>query len=276
MATINWTGGTSTDIGDGSNYSGSAFPATGDTLVWKSATTYNPASGTATNAITNLVVTDGATSTNGGGSIGAGAAWGNITGYCQLANRANHSINSSGTVTKLQAEMPNNATVTLVTGTFTTVLATNVTVEVVAAAIVVNILFTGATINAAINGTAITLLQGTGTANLTSRNATTCKVGRGSQVTLKGTATIVTTGDFHQSTLTMQSSGTLPTSTLTAGISLFAGSLLTFVGNPNATAAGGTVVVYPGANVNDAVPGCVVTVTKLTAGPSNIGAPPGP
>lgn len=272
MANIKWGGTVSTDIGDGNNWDGLAFPAVGDSAIWDRSTPYPPGSGTATNAVTNLIISDGATSaqSTGGsmGSTGGSPSWGNITGYCQIANRANHWIKSSGTIAKLQLEMPNNATAYIVSGTVTTTLATNVTVEIVAAAVTTNVLITGATVNAAINGTAITLLQGTGKVNTTSRNITACKTGAGSVVTLKGTAIIVTTGDFQQSILVMQSSGTLPTSTLVAGISLFTGSTLTFVGNPNSTAAGGTVVVYPGAQVVDSVPGCTVTVTKLTAGPT--------
>lgn len=274
MATVVWAGTTSTDIGDGSNWVGAAFPGTGDTALWNTVTPFAMASGTATNAITNLVITDGA-GTQGMGTSGGTCSWGNVTGYMQIGNRAaGHWITSSGTIAQLKLEMPNAATAYLITGTVTTAIGTNVTVSVAAAATLTNALSTNTTWNVAIKGTAITLWQGTGFVNTTSRNITTCKAGPGSIITLAGTSIIATAADFYSSTLVFQSSGTLPTSTLIAGINLFKGSLLTVAGNPNATAAGGTVVVYPGANVIDTVPGCSLTVTKIMAGPSAGGTVP--
>lgn len=271
MADIVWGGTVSTDVGDATNWVGGVRPTTSDNAVWNSKTPFAMASGTMNAGVTDFIVTDGT------GTLSCGTAGGTftlkaVTGKILISNRAPaHWINANGvTVALTRIESPVSATIYLQAGTFTTVQATNVTIEIVAAAIVVNVIFTGATINAAINGTGITLAQGTGFINSTSRNIATCKVGRNSTVALMGTANITSTGDFQQSTLVFQSSATVITSTIVTGISLFSGSLMTFVGNPNSTAGGGgAVVVYPGAGINMFVPGCTVSLAQIAAGPTS-------
>lgn len=270
MATVTWLGGTSTDISNTANWSGGAFPGTGDTALWAGNTTYAMASGTAPNAITNLIVAAAVTQSMGTSS--GTCTWHGITGYAELGNRAENWFACDATTVQLNVSMPNNATCHLTTGTTTTCIATSTTVDVGSSAVVTYALGTGATYIFASSATAVTyMLCASTVVKTTSRSITSGSYSDGSVVTLMGTAIIGTTGthtSFSRSTLVHQSSGTLPTSTLDNGINILPGSLMTPQGNPNGVAQGGTVVQFPGGTVMTSANGVSMNVSTLSAGPA--------
>lgn len=265
MATVTWLGGTSGDISVGANWSGGSFPGTGDTALWNANATNPPSSGTAANAVTNLVITDAVTQSMGTAS--SAPVWKDISGYTKIANRAPanwFSCSGSTVAGPVNLETPSGSTNYLTAGTITTVIGNNNRVDIGASCIVTNAKSNGAEWIVATNGTAITNFKGTARATLTTRNITSGYFDAGSVVTLKGSAIIATAGEFSGATLVHQSSGTL------SGIELRSMSTLTCVGNPNATAAAGTVIIWSGSRVLDVAPGCIMTYTASYVGPNTI------
>lgn len=264
MADVIWNGATDGVVTTNGNYVGGSAPGPGDSVYATIAPTSPMSSGTFP-ALVNFVVTE-AYGVNPIGSAASPIGFGNVT-TMRLAHRGPSYLNSSGTVTTTNFEMPNGATVTLVAGTYTTITATNVTVEAGASAIITNGQSIGAVWNVATNGTAITSWIGTGKITSTSRNITTLTLdGPTALAVTKGTTAITTSNVIAGSMLNHQSSGTLGTTNL-RGVS----STLTPRGNPNSAATATTVNRWTGAVLVRAVEGFTLTVTTENAvGPNGV------
>lgn len=254
------------NVATAGNYVSGVAPIAGDSVLANIAPTSAMTNGTFP-ALVDITITD-AYGANVVGALGAPITFGNVTGTMRIGSRSPFvSVTTSGTVASAKFECSVNNQVYIAGGTWTSVITgTALTLNVAATAIVTAGKDPGgAKWLVATSGTAITTWTGVGSITLTSRNITTCNAD-GATITLQGTAIIATTGNIVGGVVAHQSSGTL------AGISLRKGSKLTVLGNPNATAQGGTIEIYTGSLVVDVVPGCTLTYTASPTGPSTPGS----
>jgi len=260
MATVEWVGATSGDVSVATNYAGGVAPVATDSVVAQ-VTPVNPMTTGTFPALADFTTT-AAYNADIGNSSGQ-PSFGNVTGVMKLGHRGNSKISSSGTITRLKAELTAGQTCTLLAGTTTRADVTGHGELVVGASAVLTngYLIAGAKLTAEANGTAITLLDagGQSVANVTGRNITTADV-RDSFLTTK-TTTAVATGTFSgRSIYNKQTSATDTT------IDAKDHSIVTPSGKPyNAATDITTLNLWSTATLVEATAG-----TTLTVGTKNI------